>query len=75
MKINVNVYKDEKERYIASDPNDILRGKTFAYTKKTLEEINLPELKQISIDLYEKEGKQVPEPLLNFEGFNINYEN
>lgn len=74
MKININVYKDDKNRYIAYDPDGILKGRTFAYTKETLEKINLPELKQISIDIYFKERQTIPEQLEKFEGFNIKYE-
>lgn len=73
MKINVNVYKDDKNRYIAYDPDGILKGRTFAYTKEVLENINLPELKAISIDIYLKERQSIPEQLTNFEGFNIKY--
>ena len=74
MKININVYKDDKNRYIAYDPDRKLKGRTFAYTKEVLENINLPELKAISIDIYLKERQSIPEQLTNFEGFNIKYE-
>lgn len=72
MKININVYKDSLGRYIAYDPDEILIGKTFAYSMDILKEVNLPELRDISIDIYEKERKEMPEQLKNFEGFNIN---
>lgn len=74
MKINIKVYKDDKNRYIAYDPDNILKGRTFAYTKEVLEKINLPELKDISVKVYIKEKQEIPEQLTNFEGFNINYE-
>jgi hypothetical protein len=42
--------------------------------KEVLENINLPELKAISIDIYLKERQSIPEQLINFEEFNIKYE-
>lgn len=71
MKININVHLDDAGRYVAYDPDGILKGKTFAYSLKTLKEVNLPELKQISIKIYNDEGIPIPSQIIDFEGFNI----
>ena len=91
MKINVNVYRDDKNRYIAYDPDEggmitvtgrkieediyiSIEDNGMGMRKEVLENINLPELKAISIDIYLKERQSIPEQLINFEEFNIKYE-
>ena len=72
MKITINVHKDKFNRYIAYDQSGILKGKTYARNMRILETICLPELKDISIKIYEENGDLIPDQLKNFEGFEIN---
>lgn len=72
MKITINVHKDNFNRYIAYDPTGILKGKTYARNMRILKTICLPELKDISIKIYEENGDLIPDQLKKFEGFEIN---
>lgn len=74
MKIRISVEKREHpdtgdDVFVAWNPDGILIGETFAYKMSVLEEVCLPELKDISIKIYEDREEELPDELKNFEGF------